>query len=166
MKQDKTISEDLNKIAPTLAAINKENSPFKVPENYFTTLPERIRQKTIDTKRVNKSLLEWFDFYLHKPAFLFTTLLLLAVFIASVFFFNSLKIFNTEDEIKQFVFSGEELNSYITCNLHNYYVEEIIESYGDMNNINFEVPGNLLNTEIESYIINNINENLIMEELL
>ena len=166
MKQDKDISEDLNKIAPTLAAINKEVTPFKVPENYFTTLTERIRQKTIDTKQKNNSILDWFGYYLHKPTFLFTTLLLLAVFIANVFFFNSFQIFNTKDEIKQFVFSGEELNSYITCNLHNYYVEEIIESYGDMNNINFDVPENLLNTEIESYIINNINENLIMEELL
>lgn len=169
MEQNNHISEELKQIAPKLAAINKENNPFKVPENYFSTLPERIRKNTVDTKRVNPSVLEWINFYLHKPAFIFSTLFLLIACIAGVYY-NLSRNFNVENElIVQIKFSDEELENYITCNLHNYYDSEIIENYNHItlnNGLNFETDENFLDSELESFIINNINENLIMEEML
>ena len=46
-KKQHTEDQDLNKVAPTLAKLEKKNN-FKVPQNYFDSLINQVEEKVSD----------------------------------------------------------------------------------------------------------------------
>ena len=110
MNNKNEINDELKKLSPFLSDIKKEKV-FKVPENYFKSLPDKVlEQVQVTTKTTeSKTQTSWLDRLIENIAFLFqpkfavgfATALVLVV--AAVYFFQKPTNFSESYQISQYV---------------------------------------------------------------
>ncbi|PCJ81595.1 MAG: hypothetical protein COA57_13970 [Flavobacteriales bacterium] len=165
MTNKENISDNLKETAPKLASINKEESPFKVPDNYFSTLPEKVRSKTVDLENGKTSLWDVLLQYRLRPQLAVTIIIVIGAF--GYWFYNT----NYSDDITPDYtaiagnISDEDIEKYIALNLDT-FDDQMLGEYVSLMNGNDYTEESEFDKELEEYILNNIDENLIMEELL
>lgn len=150
MKKEENILKEIEKEAPFLSKIKKENH-FSTPNNYFKELPEVITIKTLK----KSSLINIFDILSYR-LFIPTATLILVLTAA----YNLFSTSNSEE------LSLDQLSELI---LEEYYIEMedylIYEAYAEL--LNSEaIEDNSEEDEYINYLIeNNIDINSIIEEL-
>jgi len=165
MTNKENISDKLKETAPKLASINKEENPFKVPDNYFSTFPEKIRAKTVDLEKDKTSIWDVLSQYLLKPQLAVTIIIVIGAF-GYWFYSNNYSADITIDYTNiASTISDEDIENYIALNLDT-FDDEMLGEYVSLMNGNDYTEESEFDKELEEYILNNIDEHLIMEELL
>jgi hypothetical protein len=149
MENKKNILEELEKEAPFLSKIKKENN-FSTPEKYFKVLPQVIMDK-----KLNNNIIKFtFDKLSYKFLTPITAVVVL-VFVVFNFNSNSISTDLTSDQISQLIIEENyiEIEDYLVYEAYSETLEE----------------GNKTTSENEEYINylieNDIDINSIIEEL-
>jgi len=127
MKKKNEIKDELKGLSPFLSEIKKENA-FKVPKDYFKTLPDDVLkqvQVTSNTTEQSTTQSSWLDWLIENIAVLFqpkyavgfATALILIV--ASVYFFQ-----NPTDDLD----GSAQLSEYVEENIDEFDVEMLWEA--------------------------------------
>lgn len=158
--------EELRKTAPLLYGIPKENS-FSVPEHYFDSLSSVIQQRCIDESKSRSiqifSLREIpsLQFFIKpKYALAFASLLLIAAFGISKFFFLKEDFSNTKFTAEQMVNTG------FAQTLDEGVLTEALADNGYFDEEKNDEVQSSDNEQIEDYLIKNkVDVNFIINEL-
>jgi len=153
MNIEDRVPEDINKIAPTLAGLEKRN-PFVVPENYFENLPGAIQDKISSSNQ-----LPWYETFQQAIAVSragLAMLIILLAITAGLFYLDH----NRETGRKQLV-EQDQRNMEILVEVEE---AELVEELIAMNDEHS--TDRISESEIENYLIDNHTElNQIMNEL-
>ena len=159
-KNKKEIREELEKLAPSLSKLKKEEH-FEVPENYFQQLPDDIL-KQIDFGK-NQTFTKatpapnWLDVLVEKISFLFQPRVaigfgVVVILLASTFLLNQSIIDSPTEGFAEI--SETEIEDYLKANLDD-FEEEALYDFVD------EVAANDLMNEIQEEDLDNYMDEII-----
>lgn len=144
-----------------MAKFEKTN-PFEVPADYFQNLPGNITER-LQIKHDEVSILDKLIRLALKPQYSLSLISIIAIFIITVIVFDRTDEINGLEEQLQTV-STEEIQNFINDNIEDFDAEMIYENMmveADVTEIDDE-----LYESIREYLIDELDENTIMEELL
>ncbi len=159
----KEIQDELEKIAPSLSKLKKEEV-FDVPENYFSQLPDQILNEIdffktervpdpVSSSRSSSWLAQLADrlniFFQPRIAVGFAMMILLAV--ASIFILNNENASSNE----MADLTSAELENYVKANIDDFEADELMNVLGD------DGTGNWTEIEIEDEDLNEYLEEII-----
>lgn len=172
MQRKKDILNELKEIAPEFSSVEQKN-PFKVPENYFRNLPDRVMCNIPSEEpvkgfidRLDRIVNNWLNL-VFQPRY--------AVPVASVLLFTiiSINLYNRFDNVTKNSFdqitaiSTEEIHGYV---LENYETEDLVamnftmdENYQE--NINYNLTNELSTEDLNYYLYLNFDEQILEEDL-
>ncbi len=159
----KEIQDELEKLAPSLSKLKKEEV-YDVPENYFSQLPDQIlneinfsKSKTVSESVSSTTSSSWLDqlteslaiFFQPKMAIGYAMIILLAI--ASFFILNNE---NTSDpQIAEL--TSDELENYVKANIDDFEEQELLKLLGN------EGEGNWTDLNIEDEDLDGYLEEII-----
>lgn len=141
MKKDKDIQKELEQVAPFLAGLKGEPSPFEVPKDYFNQLSEAILEQTgsvpkptevapqAATNNWQVGMNQWLA-WLIRPQIAFTLASILIVVVAGIFWLRPAQ--DTPAITFDESITAEEVTQYIVSNLDDFDLDLFIQaSTGD-----------------------------------
>ena len=154
--------EELREIAPGLLKVEKKN-PFKVPENYFSGLPQDI-QKAISEKKPAFSLGDWLLHFSLQPKYSLAVAVFLIISIGGYYYFSHFQ--GESDPLSNLAF--EEIENYIEYNIEEFeevLIDNVLAS-ADLDDLIEEEQIDLNDEDIENYLMNEFDNQLLEEALL
>lgn len=152
------VAEELKEISPLLHTIKEDNTPFKVPENYFNQFQDQMLQRlNMNPEPASHSpiawrIKSWLDQlgYLLQPRMALALSSVLILLIASWFLFSPEKGPSSGD-LNFASLSIDEIQQYIDANLDDFDEETVKEVAQDGPNLQL-IPSNAIDTEeIDQY---------------
>ena len=128
MKKKNEIKDELNKLSPFLSDIKKKDS-FKVPKNYFNSLPDKIlEQVLVTTENPEKSIAQpnWLDSLIENIAVLFQPRY--AVGLATVMILVIAAVYFSQKTVSPIEESYQLASQYIEENIDEFDAEMLWEA--------------------------------------
>jgi len=155
--------QNLTDIAPLLSSVKKEN-PFIVPENYFEELPAIVQAKCIEHEKPSPSIIDLLLGYLLKPQYAFAMITVVLLIVAGIYLYKPVHKCMEDLETQLANLSTNQTLLYIDEYIDDYDEYLLAEAY--LESTANESTSQEDPDQLEEYIINHIDETLIMEELL
>ncbi|MBN4065724.1 hypothetical protein JYT51_00150 [Candidatus Amoebophilus asiaticus] len=167
MEEEKNILEEIQEIAPNLARIKRENH-FKVPEQYFEKLPHIIQAKCVEQEKAGTiDIWQLLAQYLLQPKYAIAVSLFAIALIFGLYKYLP----NSQDQIVagEMTFqdlSNKEVSAFISDNIQDYDEDLLAEAFIQADAAKGTSTDDELEEELENYILENVDEDLLMEDLL
>ena len=156
MKEKEKIHKELEQLAPLLAKHKDKSSPFKVPEGYFDTLEAKVlEQVSSEEPKRSATIIRPLYFWLTSAA----AIILLVVGMSV--------LFQSENHSENLLadISVEEIDRYISDNLHEFDEDLLLESSSNLSDLK---NNDFSEEEINLYLEDNLEEleDLDLDQLL
>lgn len=178
MKQKKQILEELEELSTSLAKLKGEDAGFRVPQNYFSELPDqvmnRIKKEAEEKPSMSTSLSEWINQlsqqlqWLLRPQYAMALASVAVLLIAGIWWMSKANEGSISELDPLASLSQDEIVDYIDENIEHFKLEILAETEMAASDVNI-VPGIPFEDEaVEEYLDEIIDEldDKDLEELL